>query len=158
MASPQEVLEVFIPHPSDSTEASRAHAAKTVMKGLALNDYYFMRRKTPLTDRHAGECKTCGCDMVYIEHDKTFTEAAKRIEGLTKTLEQRDVIMRDVTKFLQAIASGKLSGLAEIRKIANDGLGIGSSDGSVKLLPPEEMMPHGGQTNGTITTSEPPVA
>lgn len=147
MASPQEVLEAFIPHPLDSTEATRSAAAKRVLQGLELNGYYFMRRQKPMDRQQSGECGTCGCDMVHVEHSATFTDMSLRLASLTQMLDQRDKVLRDVAGFMRAIVDGAVGTIEEARRIAANGIGIvhdaGDGHDTIKQPPmtPADLVP-----------------
>lgn len=80
MASPQEVLEIAIPHLPDVTPEVRRTVAKQVIRALQSNEYYFVRRQLPVRDADDGECPTCKCQLVHVEHGPAFENAEARIE------------------------------------------------------------------------------
>lgn len=139
MASPQEVLEAVIPHPSDSTPQSRTAAAHQVMKGLQINGYAFVRRTRPMDPRQSGECHACGCDAVYIEQGPVFSEAMQRVGVLAQQLDHIKAVGRDMAAFIRAIGSGEIASLEEAQRIAKHGMGVEEMDGGIKLPTPQDL-------------------
>lgn len=79
MASPLEVLELAIPHPSDSTAESRKAAANQCIQALQVNDFYFVRRQTPVLDQDDGQCPRCKCELVHVMHASPAFENAEAL-------------------------------------------------------------------------------
>ena len=96
MASPQEILELAIPHPSDSTPESRRRSAQSVIQAMQVNDYYFVRRQSPIQERDDGQCPTCKCDLVHIMHGAAFETAEQRIEWQRKRLEKVEAALQSL--------------------------------------------------------------
>lgn len=80
MASPQEVLEIAIPHLPDVTPEIRRTVAKRVIETLQSNEFYFVHRQIPVLDRDDGECPTCKCRLVHVQTAPAFENAEARIE------------------------------------------------------------------------------
>lgn len=80
MASPQEVLEVAIPHLPDVTPEIRRTVAKRVIEALNANDFYFVFRRTPVLDKDDGQCPKCRCQLVHIAHGPSYENAEARID------------------------------------------------------------------------------
>ena len=80
MASPQEVLEIAIPHLPDVTPEIRRTVAKHVIEALQANDYYFVQRQLPVREEDDGECPQCKCRLVHVLHRPAFANAEERIE------------------------------------------------------------------------------
>ena len=78
MASPQEVIELSIPHPADSTPESRRRTSSFVLNALHTNNYYFVRRQLPVLDSDDGQCPTCKCELVHNDLGPAFEDAAHR--------------------------------------------------------------------------------
>lgn len=79
MATPLEVLELAIPHPADSTPQSRKAAANQCIQALQVNDFYFVRRQTPVLDHDDGQCPHCKCELVHVMQDSPSFENAEAL-------------------------------------------------------------------------------
>lgn len=99
MASPQEVLEAAIPFPDDATHSSKRSAAQKVIQALAVNDYYFVRRRLPVLERDDGQCPTCKTELVHIDTGQIFADAESRIFAMSQR-------MRRMEEALDQIANG----------------------------------------------------
>lgn len=96
MSSPQEVLELAIPHPLDATPDTRRTAAKTVIQALQVNDYYFVRRRIPVQDYDDGQCSTCKSEHVHIMHGPSFLNSEDRIQWQQRRIEKLESGIRSV--------------------------------------------------------------
>lgn len=110
MASPQEVLEAAIPFPDDATHSSKRAAAQRVIQALAVNDYYFVRRRVPVLERDDGQCPTCKTELVHIDTGPIFADAESRIFAMSQRI-------RKMQEALDQIANGS-SNAPELAKRA----------------------------------------
>lgn len=90
VASPQEVIELAIPHPADSTPESRRAASGRVLKALAANEYGFMRRRHPVRDEEDGECPHCRREMVHVDHGDAYMTALDRMAAMAERLRRHE--------------------------------------------------------------------
>ena len=138
MAAPVEVVEAFIPHLPDATVEQKRRSAMVMIRGLELNGYFFMRRRTSTTPMLSGECVKCGCDMVHVEHDKTWKEPQARIDNSERMLYALNVEAEQMRSFIQSIGEGKIATIEQAKEIANKGL-LHMHAGRVKMLTPEQI-------------------
>lgn len=96
MAGPQEVLEIAIPHPTDSTPESRRAAATRCIQALQINDYYFVRRQLPVLDRDDGQCPHCKCELVHVMHGEAFETAEQRIHAMRRRMDRMEQALRNI--------------------------------------------------------------
>lgn len=96
MASPQEVIEIAMTHPADSTPELRRTASAHVVKALMANDYGFVLRPLPVSELDDGECPTCKNHNVHVDQGEAFTDAAHRNYALTQRLQRLDAALRRI--------------------------------------------------------------
>lgn len=96
MASPQEVLEIAIPHPADVTPELRRSVAQEVIAALEVNEYYFVRRQVPVLDQDDGQCPKCKCELVHVEKRPTFLHADERIQAQQRRIAKLESALRDI--------------------------------------------------------------
>lgn len=108
MSTPQEVLELAIPHPGDSTAESRRHAAVHCIEALQANEYYFVRRQTPVLDHEDGQCPTCKCQLVHVMHNSpAFENAEAVIQHQRLRIQKLENALRNVADSIQDEAARK---------------------------------------------------
>jgi len=88
MASPQEVIELAIPHPADSTHSSRRASSERVIQALHANEFYFVHRKIPVLDRDDGQCPHCKCELVHVQGSPAYENAEARMYAQSQRIRQ----------------------------------------------------------------------
>jgi hypothetical protein len=98
MASPQEVLELAIPHPSDATSDSKREAARKCIEALEVNQYYFVLRKVPVLDSDDGECPTCKCQLVHVMPTPAFENAESRLMAQERRIAKMKAVLEQISR------------------------------------------------------------
>jgi len=96
VACPQEVIEVAIAHPADSTAESRRAASSRVVRALAANEYGFVRRPRPLDERMDGQCPMCLTENVHVDHGPAYTDALDRATWLQQRNHRLEAALRAI--------------------------------------------------------------
>lgn len=118
MASPHEVLEIAIPLPADSTPESRRAAALRVIQALHINEYYFVRRQTPVLTQDDGQCPTCKCELVHVTPTPAFATAEDRMAQQQRRLLKMETALLRIATILENSQDDVLRALSRDAKQA----------------------------------------